>query len=192
MNNPTAITNPSAPVTLTGGPSYSPENYKLSNLSVNNGIGRLILASHDVTGKQESYVNIWVTGGTTSSGTGIIQQDPHVHVKIYGEGSILIGGAGWDNQTRLAANLMAFGVTPPSYVLRDFRVQSSTFIGVFNGGNTFDLTIEFGATFIGAAIGREADYSGAGAFHYDESLSNLSSTGGPVTYQYASWIEDIR
>jgi Tfp pilus assembly protein PilX len=190
--SPAAITNPGAAVTLTGGPASSPQSYKLTNLSVNNATGKLILASHDLSGTQESYINIWVTGGTTISGTGIIQQNPHVHVTIYSEGSIVIGGSGWDNQTHLAANLLAFGVTPATYSTKDFRVDAGTFIGVFNGGNTFDLTIEFGATFIGAAVGREADYSGAGAFHYDESLSNLSSTGGPTTYQYASWVEDIR
>lgn len=185
-----AITNPAAAVTLTGGPSGAPQNYKLTDLTVSDSAKSLILAPH--AAGQESYINIWVTGASTISGTGFIQQQPGVHVKFYGEGSILLGGTGWVNQTYKPANLQVYGVTPAVYSTKDFRVTSGTFIGVFNGGATFDLTISGTGTFIGAAIGREADYSGSGAFHYDESLSNLGANGAPTSYQYASWIEDIR
>ena len=188
---PGAITNPAVPVTLTGGPAASPQNYKLTDLTLSNGTKPLILAPHLVG--QESYVNIWVTGTTTISATGVIQQQPGVHVQFYGEGSIILGGGGWDNQTKLAKNLQVYGVTPAVYSTKDFRVTSGTFIGIFNGGSTFDLTISGTGTFIGAAIGREADYSGTGAFHYDEDLANFSASGsGNSIYQYSSWIEDIR
>ena len=187
--SPAAVTNPAAPVTLTGGPSGSPQNYKLTDLTLSNSGKPLILAPH--AAGAESYINIWVTGATTLATTGIIQQQPGVHVQFYGEGSIVLGGKGWDNQTKRAANLQVYGVTPPVYTLKDFRVTSGTFIGIFNGGPTFDLTISGTGTFIGAAIGREADYSGTGAFHYDEDLANFGGSGN-TKYQYASWVEDIR
>ena len=114
-------------------------------------------------------------------------------MQIWSEGSVTVSGSGWVNQTNTAANLQVYGVTPPSYVQRDMIVSGSgTFVGVFNGGTTFDLTISGGASFIGAAIGREADYSGSGKFHYDETLANLGSNGAATSYQYASRIEDIR
>ena len=187
--SPVAVTNPAAAVTLTGGPSGSPQNYKLTDLTLSSNGKPLILAPH--APGQESYINIWVTGATTLATNGIIKQQPGVHVQFYGEGSILLGGGGWDNQTGKAANLQVYGVTPPVYSLKDFRVTSGTFIGIFNGGPTFDLTISGTGTFIGAAIGREADYSGTGAFHYDEDLANFGGSGN-TKYQYASWIEDIR
>ena len=145
----------------------------------------------------ESYINIWVPStaadAITTSGTGIIQQNANVHVQVYSEGSIVLGGGGWQNQTNKAANLLVYGVEPATYSLRDFRVNAGTFIGVFNGGKTFDITLSGSASFIGAAIGRETDFTGCtGFFHYDEDLSNLGGTNGGTTYAVASWVEDIR
>ena len=189
--NPVAITNPAAPVTLVGGPSGSPQNYKLTNLTISSAVNKLILDTH--AAGQESYINIWVTGATTINGTGIIQQNPNVQVQIYSEGSILLGGGGWVNQTKRAENLLAYGVEPAVYSTRDFRVTAGQFIGVFNGGKTFDITLSGSASYIGAAIGRETDMTGCtGYFHYDENLSNLTANGQPTSYQVASWVEDIR
>ena len=189
--NPVAITNPAAPVTLVGGPSGSPQNYKLTNLTISSAVNKLILDTH--AAGQESYINIWVTGTTTISGTGIIQQNPNVHVQVYNEGSIVIAGGGWVNQTKRAANLLVYGVEPAVYSTRDFRMNAGEFIGVFNGGKTFDITLAGTASYIGAAIGRETDFTGCtGFFHYDENLSNLTANGQATSYQVASWVEDIR
>ena len=185
-----AITNPSGPVTLVGGTASFPVNYKLTDLTISSSVNKLILNTHAVG--QESYINIWVTGAVTISGTGIIQQNPNVHVQLYSEGSIVIGGSGWQNQTTKAANLLVYGIEPATYSLRDFRVNAGTFIGVFNGGRTFDITLANNASFIGAAIGRETDFTGCtGFFHYDEDLANLGGGNGGTNYQVASWVEDI-
>ena len=190
-----AITNPVAPVTLVGGTVTSPQNYKVTKLNISSAVNKLILAPS--APGVESYINIWVSStaadAITTSGTGIIQQNPNVHVQIYSEGSIVLGGGGWQNQTNKAANLLVFGVEPATYSLRDFRVNAGQFIGVFNGGKTFDITLAGSASFIGAAIGRETDFTGCtGYFHYDEDLSNLGGSNGGTTYAVASWVEDIR
>ena len=192
-----AITNPAVSVTLVGGPASAPVNYKLTDLTIGS-TGKLILDTH--LANTDSYINIWVTGNTTVGAANTIQQNPKVHVNFYCEGSIIIGatggtGAGWDNQTKTAANLMVYGVEPAVYSTRDFRVNMGTFYGVFNGGKTFDITMAGSATFVGAAIGRETDMTGCtGAFHYDEALSSVGANGSTVssTYSVSSWVEDIR
>src|SRR4029450_10075049 len=90
--SPTIIKNPAAPVTLIGGTAASPQNYKLTELTIGNAANPLILAPH-VTG-EESYLNIWVTGKTTISGSGFISQLPGVHVQIYTEGDLTVSGGG--------------------------------------------------------------------------------------------------
>ena len=185
---PTIVKNPVAPVTLTGGPAGSPVNYKLSELTVSNGANPVNLTPH--AAGQESYINIWVTGKTTISGSGFIQQAPGVHVTIYCEDDVTVSGGGIVNQTNQAANLQVFGVTPTSGN-QDLSVSGgAAFIGVLNAP-AFEMTISGGGTFTGAAIGNSVTISGNGGFHYDESLSTLA-VGPPTSYQFASWVEDIR
>jgi hypothetical protein len=186
--SPTMIKNPSAPVTMIGGPAGAAVNYKLSELTVSNGANPLILAPHVVG--QESYINIWVTGKTNISGSGYIQQSPGVHVTIYCEDDVTISGGGVMNQTNQAANLQILGVTPTAGT-QNFTISGgAAFIGVLNAP-AFAMTISGGGAFVGAAIGNSVTVSGSGGFHYDEQLSTLSA--GPATsYQFASWVEDVR
>lgn len=186
---PIKITNPGAPVTLYGGAEEAPQNYKLIDLTISNGNNPLILAA-PVDG-QDAYINIWVTGRTTVSGSGFIQQMPGVHVNIYGEQDITISGSGFLNQTYLAENLIVYGITPSSGTVPKLTVSGSAdFIGVLDAP-AFDITISGSAAFMGAAIGRNATISVDGGFHYDEALGNLGGDGA-TTYQFASWVEDVR
>lgn len=208
-SSPTAISNPAGPVTLTGGPANAPVNYKLSELTVSNGSCPLILAPH--ANGQESHIHIWVTGKTMISGTGFIQQSPGVHVTIHCEDDVTISGGGIVNQTNQAANLQIFGVTPTSGT-QNFTVSGGAdFVGVVNAP-AFAVNISGGGTFTGAVIAGSATISGngsvsgsammsamvsggtasgSGGFHYDESLSKLA-VGVPTSFQFASWVEDIR
>lgn len=186
--NPAIIKNPTAPVTLTGGPSGAAVNYKLSELTVSNGANPLILATH--AAGEESYVNIWVTGKTSITGNGFIQQSPGVHVTIYCEDDVAISGNGIVNQTNQAANLQVLGITPVSGTQTLTVSGGAAFIGVLNAP-AFAMTISGGGSFVGAAIGNNVTISGGGGFHYDEQLSTLA-VGPPTSYQFASWVEDIR
>ncbi len=187
--SPVAINNPGAPVTLPGGPAGSPQNYKLTTLTISNASNPLILAPH--AAGAESYVNIWVTGKTTVSGSGFIQQQPGVHVQIFSEDDITVSGGGVMNQTNVASNLQIFGVTPASGTNKVTVSGSANFIGILNAP-AFDITISGSGRFCGAAIGNSAVLSGGGGFHYDEDLANFGGGSGNAKYQYASWIEDIR
>jgi hypothetical protein len=186
--SPALISNPTAPVTLTGGPAGAAVNYKLSELTVSDGTNPVILAPH--TAGQESYINIWVTGSTAISGTGFIQQMPGVHVRIYVEENVTVAGGGIVNQTERAENLQILGVTPTTGT-RTMSVTGGTpFIGAVNAP-AFAISISGGAPFVGAVIGNSVSISGAGGFHYDEHLSTVAA-GIPTSYQFASWVEDTR
>ena len=184
--SPTVI---SSGMTLTGGPASAPKNYKVSSLTISNGASPLILDTH--ASGQESYVNIWVTGKTTVSGSGFIQQNPGVHVTFYCDQDVTISGGGFMNQTNTASYLQIFGVTPSSGTNKMTVSGSGSFIGILNAP-AFAMTLSGSAAFIGAAIGYSVDISGSGGFHYDQALSSVSGPGTPTSYTYSSWAEDIR
>ena len=187
-NSYTVINNPSGPVTLTGGPAGSPQYYDLTTLVISNSSNPLILAPS--APGVDSYINIVVRGKTTVSGSGYVQQQPNVHVKIYSVDEITVSGGGFLNQTNIAANLQVFGVDPASGTNKATVSGSANFIGVLNAPQ-FAITISGTGAFMGAAIGLNATISGSGGFHYDEALSRLGGSG-TSSYQVASWIEDIR
>lgn len=185
---PTSITNPGTNVTLVGGPAASPKNYKLSQLTVA-GTNGVILAPH-LPGV-DSYVNIWVTGKTTLTGNAYILQMPGVHVTFYGDDDMKFNGNGYMNQNNVASTLQVFGVTPNSNASRSLQVGGNgDFIGVLNAP-AYDLKINGNGSMVGTAIGKTASIVGGGGFHYDEALGALPAPGAS-SYQYVSWMEDIR
>jgi hypothetical protein len=185
---PVAISDPLLPVILTGGTASSPQNYKLTDLSVKNATGPLILAPHLVG--QESYINIWVTGKLSVAAQGVITQQRGVHVKIYVEDDIATGAGGIVNKNGDAASLEVFGVTPASGSKTVSFSGSAIFIGVINAPD-FDFSFGGTADLYGAIIGRSAIFKGNPGLHYDENLANLGGNGS-TNYQFASWVEDIR
>jgi hypothetical protein len=185
---PTAITNPTAPATLVGGPAGSPQLYRLSDLTISDAASPLILTPHSAG--QESYLKIWVTGRITISGSGYIQQQPGVHVQIYVEDHVSIAGGGMVNQTNLARNLEVFGVTPASGSRNASFSGTADFVGIL-AAPAFDLVTSGTGKFIGAAIGRSANLNSSGGLHYDEDLANHRYEGA-AEYRYVSWIEDVR
>ena len=184
---PTAITNPGAPTTLVGGPAGAPQLYRLSDLTVSNAANPLILTPH--AAGQQSYIKIWVTGRTTVSGTGYIEQQPGVHVQIIAEDDIALGGGGIVNQTQLAKNLEVFGVNPASGSRNATFSGSADFTGILNAP-AFDLVTSGTGKFMGTVIARSANLGSSGGLHYDEDLANFTYSGANE-YQYASWIEDL-
>jgi len=185
---PTAITDPALPVILTGGTKAAPQNYKLTDLSVKSKLAPLILATH--LAGEESYINIWVTGPLSVTSQGLITQQPGVHVRIYVEGDITIGGGGIVNQSGSAANLEVLGVTPASGTKTATFGSNADFIGVINAP-AYDFNFAGTADIYGAIIGRSGAFNGNPGIHYDEALGDYISSGNK-NYQYISWIEDIR
>jgi hypothetical protein len=185
---PTAISAPAIPVTLVGGTAAAPQNYKLTDLSVKSKTGPLILAPH-LPG-QESYINIWVTGDMAITSNGCITQQPGVHVKIFVEGNIVIGGGGMVNDTGSALNLEVLGVTPASGTRTATFTSNIEFSGVINAPS-YDFTFSGTADIYGAMVGKTAYFNGNPGIHYDEALLDVISPT-KTKYEFVSWVEDVR
>jgi len=187
-STPTTIYNPPAPVTLTAGTAASPANFKLAAINVSNGANPLILAAPSPG--QDSYINIWVTGNITTSGSGFIKQMPGVHLTIWVEGDVTVSGSAFDNENGYASYLQINGVSPSDSSTNKWTVSGdANFIGVVNAP-AYALTVSGGGNYMGALIMLNATLSGAAGYHYDESLGKLGGGGGQG-FKVASWIEDI-
>ncbi len=176
----TAIT---GSMVLIAGTQAKPARYKVSQLSI--GGGKLLTILPSPTGG-ESYIEIWVTGGLTTSGSGIVMQMPGVHSTYYVQGNISMSGGSFINKSNVAANLLLKGVDPAPGTTRTMVVSGSgDFVGVINAPN-YDFTISGLGEYSGALIGHTINLSGGANFHYDEALSR-----GTTSYSIASWYEDL-
>ncbi len=174
-------------VTLTGGSSSSPARYKVSKVRLAGG-DVLTLAPH--AAGQESYVEIWVTGDFTTSGSSYMLQQPGVHVTYHIEGDVKVTGSSFVNQTNIAANNIVNVVTPAVGTPRSVTINGGgDIIGAINAPGS-DFTMTGNAQIFGALIGRTLS-TGGGQIHYDEALDKFSGTGD-YGYSVASWVEAVR
>ena len=183
---PTIINNTA---TLSGGPETSPARYKVSSVTLSGG-KVLTLAPH--APGEESYVEIWVTGKLTTTGTSYILLQPGVHATYHVEGDIALTGTSFDNQSNLAANNIINAVTPPAGVTRSVKISGNgAFIGAINAPGS-DFTIFGSSAFYGALIGKTLNVIGSADIHYDEALRKFSGSGATGAWRVASWVEAVR
>ncbi len=172
--------------TLTGGTQSAPARYEVSSLNLS-GSNFLTLAPY--AAGQQSYVEIWVTGNFTTSGSAYITQGAGVHVTYYIGGNVDISGAAFVNQTNIAANNTVNLITPVSGSQSLTVSGSGTFIGTLNAPGA-DITLSGSANFSGAVIGKTMTISGGASLHFDEALAG--TTNGSAAYKVASWVEGVR
>jgi hypothetical protein len=184
---PTAITNT---MTLAGGPKTSPAKFKVSSLNIAG--GKVLTLAPSATGV-ESYMEIWVTGDFTTSGSGYIAQQPGVHVIYHVAGNVTISGSSFNNQTATAANCDVEMISPATGVSQKVTVSGGgAFIGVINGPGA-DFNISGSASFSGAMIAKTMNISGGASLHYDEALARYTGNGGTSSgWTVASWMEAVR
>ena len=181
---PTIINNSA---TLTGGTQSSPALYKVSSLTVAGGKS-LTLAPY--AAGQQSYMEIWVTGDFTTSGSGFIDQQAGVHVTYHIQGSLTVSGSSFNNEGGIAANNTIDMMNPPTGVSQKVTVSGGgTFIGVIDAPGA-DFDISGSASFSGALIGNTMNISGGASVHYDQALAN--SGGGGSGYTFVSEVEGVR
>jgi hypothetical protein len=176
-----------AAATLTGGPSSSPARYKVSKVSLAGG-DVLTLAPH--AAGQESYVEIWVTGDFTTSGSSYTLQQAGVHVTYHIEGDLKVTGSSFVNQTNIAANNIVNVVTPPVGTTQKVTINGGgDMIAAINAPGA-EFTMTGNAQIYGALIGKKLS-TGGGSVHYDEALDKLNGNGD-YGYSVASWVEAVR
>ncbi len=175
-------------MTLTGGTQASPSRYKVSSVTVPGG-KVLTMAPHAVGA--ESYIEVWVTGKFTTSGSGYILQQSGVHVTYHIEGDVTVSGSSFNNQSNIAANNIINVITPAVGVTQKVTVSGSgVFIGAINAPGA-DFTVSGSASLSGAFIGKTMNISGGANVHFDEALGRAGG-GASGQYHFASWVEAVR
>jgi hypothetical protein len=171
--------------TLTAGTQSSPTRYKLSQINLSGGNVLTIAANGAGT---DGYIEIWVTGKLTTSGTGYVTQDSTVHATYYVDNDITVSGNGYDNESGLADNVIINGVGTGHKATVS---GNGATIGVLNAPG-FDVTISGNGGMDGALIGNTLTISGGAGFHYDEALGTNGTSSTIGNYAFASWFEDTR
>jgi hypothetical protein len=171
--------------TLIAGTQAAPTRYKLSQINLS-GSNVLTLAS-DGSGN-DSYIEVWVTGKMTISGTAYITQDPKVHVTYWVDNDITLSGSSYLNQSGFAGNVVINGVGT-GYKFNDSG--SAAFVGVIDAPG-FDAIISGTGSLNGAIIANSLNISGGASLHYDEALNTNSTSSAVGNYAFASWFEDTR
>jgi hypothetical protein len=171
--------------TLTAGTKSSPTRFKLSQINISGGNVLTLAPNSDGT---DSYIEIWVTGKMTISGSGYITQDPKVHVTYWVDNDISLSGSSYLNQSGLAQNVAINGVGTGDKVTIS---GNAAFVGVVDAPG-FDVTLSGTGGMSGALIGNSVNISGGASLHYDEALNTSSGTSGIGNYAFASWFEDTR
>jgi hypothetical protein len=170
---------------VTAGTKTAPTRYKLSQLTVSGG-NTLTIAGNG--GGTDGYIEIWVTGKMTTSGTGYITQDPSVHVTYWVDNDITLSGNSYLNLAGLAQNVVINGVGTGHKITES---GSAAFVGVINAPG-FDATISGGGSYNGAIIANSLTISGGSGLHYDEALNTNGASTAIGNYAFASWFEDTR
>jgi hypothetical protein len=180
-----SVTQVNGTATLTAGTKASPARYKLSQLTVSGGNVLTLAPNSDGT---DSYIEIWVTGKLTTSGTGYITQDPKVHVTYWVDNDINLSGNSYLNQSGLAQNVVIDGVGTGHKITDS---GTATFTGVIDAPG-FDATISGGGAYSGSLIANSLNISGGASLHYDEALNTNGAGSSVGNYAFASWFEDTR
>lgn len=170
--------------TLTAGTQSSPARYKLSQINVSGGNVLTLAANSSGT---DSYIEIWVAGKMTTSGSGYITQDPKVHVTYWVDNDITLSGNSYVNQSGFASGVVINGVGSHNMTVSG----SAAFTGVVDAPG-FSLTVSGSGGVNGAIIANSLTISGGAGVHYDEALNTNSASSSIGNYAFASWFEDTR
>lgn len=144
-------------------------------------------------GASPTYIDVWVTGSFTTSGSGYITQPNGVHVTYYVDGSVTTSGGSFNNQSGFAGNTQFIVVGNGSVTCSG----SSNMIATIEAPNSA-VTVSGTGLFIGSLIGSTMNISGGASYYYDDYLTNYTGGAGNITtttttnsgYAFASWFED--
>jgi hypothetical protein len=140
----------------------------------------------------QTYVEIYVTGDISVSGTGQIVVQPGVTATIYFAGNVDITGNGVLNSNNQPGDFMLYGIQPPTTSSEhvNFGGNSQITASIYAPGH--DVTVNGGGTnghVYGSIVGKTVTMTGVSNLHYDE---RLGSTGVINNYKIVSWFEDNR
>ncbi len=188
--NPTpSVVKGSATLNANSTEGASISRYRLSAVSVSGGQTLTLAGAPDGS---PTYIELYVTGDISVSGTSQIILGDGVRAKIYFRGNVDIGGKGVLNPGNQPESLLLYGVQPlagtnPQVTLDgNGQITAAVYapdhtVTVNGGGNSGHV--------FGSVVGKTVSMNGVTNLHYDEALG---SSGTINNYQIVSWVEDTR
>jgi hypothetical protein len=167
----------------------SASRYDLSAISIS-GSQTLTLAGN--ADGSPSYIELYVSGDISVSGTSQIVLGPGVKAKIYFKGNVDIAGKGVMNPANQPSDLLLYGVQSTSALPRHVNLGGNGQITAAVYAPDYDVTVNGGGSsghVFGSIVGKTVAMTGVTNLHYDEALA---SSGIVNNYQIVSWIEDTR
>jgi hypothetical protein len=184
----TSVTNTTTlTANATSGASVS--RYQLSSISLS-GNNTLTLAGNP-SGSQ-TYIEIYVTGNISFSGSAQLIIQPGVSAKIYFAGNVDVGGNGILNSNNQPLDLQLYGIQPPSGTSEHVNLGGNGQIIAAVYAPNHDIAINGGGTnghVFGSVVGNTVTMTGVTNLHYDE---HLGTAGLINSYKIVSWFEDSR
>ena len=163
--------------------------YTLSSISLSG--NKTLTVAGNPNGSQ-TYIEIYVTGDISVSGTGQIVVQPGVTATIYFAGNVDISGNGVLNINNQPSDLMLYGIQPPTDTSEHVSIGGNSQITASVYAPGHDVTVNGGGTnghVYGSVVGKTVTMTGVSNLHYDE---RLGSTGVVNNYKIVSWFEDNR
>jgi hypothetical protein len=186
-----SVTNVTSTTVITGASisGSSASRYQLSSINLS-GSKTLTLAGN--ADGSPSYVEIYVTGDISFSGSAQLIVQPGVTAKIYFQGNVDVGGNGILNSNNQPSDLQLFGIQPLNDSARHVNLGGNGQIVASVYAPNHDVTINGGGSdghVFGSVIGSTVTMTGVTNLHYDEKLSTLGMIN---SYKIVSWFEDNR
>ena len=178
-----------ATITANSAKGSAASRYILSQISISG--NKTLTIAGDPNGAQ-TYVEIYVTGDISVSGTSQIVVQPGVTATIYFAGNVDISGNGVMNSNNQPSDLMLYGIQPPTNTSKHVSIGGNSQITASVYAPGHDVTINGSGTnghVYGSIVGKTVTMTGVSNLHYDE---RLSSTGMINNYKIVSWFEDNR
>jgi hypothetical protein len=186
--SPSSVTGTTT-ITASATKGSAASRYALTSVSLSG--SKTLTVAGNPDGSQ-TYVEIYVTGDISVSGTGQIVVQPGVTATIYFAGNVDITGNGVLNSNNQPGDVMLYGIQPPTDTSEhvNFGGNSQITASIYAPGH--DVTVNGGGTnghVYGSIVGKTVTMTGVSNLHYDE---RLGSTGVINNYKIVSWFEDNR
>src|SRR5438270_974540 len=140
----------------------------------------------------QTYVEIYVTGDISVSGTSQIVIQPGVTATIYFAGNVDISGNGVLNSNNQPSDLMLYGIQPPTDTSEHVSIGGNSQITASVYAPGHDVTVNGSGSnghVYGSIVGKTVTMTGVSNLHYDE---RMGSKGMINNYKIVSWFEDNR
>jgi len=187
-SSPSSI-NGTTTITASATQGSAASRYSLSSISLSGGKTLTVAGNPDGS---HTYIEIYVTGDISVSGTGQIVIQPGVTATIYFAGNVDVSGNGVLNSNNQPGDLMLYGIQPPTNTSEHVSIGGNSQITASVYAPGHDVTINGGGTnghVYGSIVGKTVTMTGVSNLHYDE---RLGSTGMINNYKIVSWFEDNR